>query len=142
MTGDFIRDFIESYTARSFALCRLRPGEKRPTYRGWNLKGLSPDEVQPDDNVGISTGRLSGDLVCVDLDHPEVVQRADEFLPFTDMGDGRPGKPRSHRWYRVTDTPAELVSRNASGGIGGPWKKHFKRRKPKAALLDFLGTGA
>jgi hypothetical protein len=52
------------------------------------------------------------------------------------MIEGRKGKPRSHRYYRVIDIPSEHIS-TAAGGMGGPKIKHFSK-----AGIDFLGTGA
>jgi hypothetical protein len=135
-----ITDYAEEYLARGFAICLLGPGKKIPSYKEWNLKSLTPEDFADDDNIGILAGRLSRDLVCVDLDSEEALRLADEYLPHTDMVDGRPGKPRSHRWYRVTDIPPEFVS-EASGGIGGPKMKHFKHAITKKGVLDFIGTG-
>jgi transposase InsO family protein len=47
--------------------------------------------------------RLSGDLVCVDIDNTHALTLADNLLPQTSMIEGRPGKPSSHRWYRVSE---------------------------------------
>jgi P4 family phage/plasmid primase-like protien len=108
---------------------------KTPIGERWNFTGREPEDYRPGNNLGIVTGRLSGDLVCIDLDSEQANMLADEYLPPTPMVEGRPGKPRSHRWYRVTDIPPELTSREASGGIGGPWLKRFRPH------VDFLGTG-
>src|SRR5689334_20996079 len=107
------------YIGRGYAVCKIAPGEKRPTYKGWNLASLSPEDFPNGCNIGILGGPLSSNLVCIDLDSPEAIKLADEFLPWTGMVEGRPGKPCSHRWYRVTDIPPELIS-TAAGGIGGP----------------------
>jgi hypothetical protein len=136
-----ITEYAEEYLARGFGICRLLPGEKVPSYKQWNLASLTPDNFADDDNIGILCGRLSGDLVCVDLDGDEALQLADKYLPPTDMVDGRPSRPRSHRWYRVTDIPPEMVSKKASGGIGGPWLKHLKHAETGKNILDFIGTG-
>jgi P4 family phage/plasmid primase-like protien len=136
-----IRECARGYIERGYAVCRLLPGEKNPSYRKWNRSSLQPEDFENGDNIGIITGRLSDDLVCVDLDDAEVLRRADEFLPPTAAEEGRPGNPRSHRWYRVTDIPPELASRKASGGIGGPWLKHLKHGQTGENLVDFLGTG-
>lgn len=128
------------YIRRGFGVCRIRRGEKRPAYKKWNLESLTPEDFEGDDNIGLLTGRLSGDLVCVDLDSPEALRLADQFLPPTKMVDGRPSKPRSHRWYKVLNVPSELAS-DASGGIGGPKLKRFKSADNGHSILDFLGTG-
>src|SRR4051794_4772126 len=54
--------------ACGFAVTFLTPGEKSPCRRGWMLKSQSPAAYEPGQNVGIITGRLSGDLVCADID--------------------------------------------------------------------------
>ncbi len=136
-----VKESAREYIERGFAVCRLRPDEKNPTYKGWNLGGTSADDFRDGDNIGIIAGRLSGDLVCVDLDCDEALRLADDFLPPTGMEDGRASKPRSHRWYRVTDIPDEWVSKTASGGIGGPRLRHFKHHETKVNILDLIGTG-
>jgi P4 family phage/plasmid primase-like protien len=125
---------------RGFAIVWLRHGEKRPKRAGWTGRSQEPEDYAEGSNLGILCGRLSRDLVCVDLDGPAAIAQADEFLPLTGMIDGRPGKPRSHRWYRVTDVPPEMTS-TAAGGIGGPWLKHFKHAETGCGVIDFLGTG-
>jgi P4 family phage/plasmid primase-like protien len=79
-------------------------------------------------------------VVCVDLDAQDAIAKADQFLPPTGMIDGRPGKPRSHRWYRVTNIPPEMTS-TAANGIGGPWLKHFNHAETGKGGIDFIGTG-
>lgn len=93
----------------------LHPGQKRPIDNGWNTKTFeSAEEVreafpvsdternimQP--NLGVALGGTgkAAKLVCVDLDaaDPRVAELA---LPATGLIDGRPGAPRSHRFYRV-----------------------------------------
>jgi P4 family phage/plasmid primase-like protien len=59
------------------------------------------------------------------------------------MIDGRPGKPMSHRWYRVTDVPPELEARpGVAGGVGGPRTAHFREPNTKKMIVEFKGTGA
>jgi P4 family phage/plasmid primase-like protien len=135
-----IREEAARLRERGFAITWIRPGEKRPTRAGWTEQSQEPDDYTEGSNLGILCGRLSGDVVCVDLDSQEAIARADEFLPPTAMIDGRPGKPRSHRWYRVTYVPPEMTS-TAAGGIGGPWLKHFKHAETNKGVIDFLGTG-
>ena len=132
-----VRDWVSRYRERGLAVVRVQPGEKRPTDPGWNLRSLEPDDFRECDLVGIQGGRLSGDVVCVDLDGPKALQMADLFLLPTAMVSGRPGKPRSHRFYRVKDVPPELTAGpRVSGGMGGPRIRHFKE-----AGIDIRGTG-
>src|SRR5262249_6931914 len=90
----------------------------------------------------IQAGALSGGLVCVDIDAPDVLDLADQYLPPTGMVEGRPGKPRSHRWYTATNVPAEVTAGgHVAGGLGRPRTVRFKR-PDGTPLIDFLGTGA
>ena len=68
---------------------------------------------------------------------------ADEYLPTTGMVEGRPGKRRSHRWYRVINIPPELTAApNVAGGIGGPKTRQFRHSKTKEIIVEFRGTGS
>jgi P4 family phage/plasmid primase-like protien len=125
---------------RGIGIVWLRPGEKLLKRPGWSLASQEPGDYTPGSNLGVLTGRLSGDLVCVDLDSAMANELADQFLPPTPMVEGRPGKPRSHRYFRVTDIPEEMTSK-AAGGMGGPWKKGFNHAETKERVIDFSGTG-
>jgi hypothetical protein len=91
--------------ADGYAVCRIKPNEKRPTYPRWALAPINPGEIGPDDGIGIVCGPLSGPdehaVMCIDLDSSEAVAFADQYLPATGMVEGREGKLRSHRWYAV-----------------------------------------
>lgn len=142
---------------RGFALCKPDPAEKKPTYRGWSVRSLEPDDFAPGDQLGVLCGPLSDGgrpghaLVAVDLDSPDAVGRADDFLPATGMADGRAGKPRSHRYYLVpvATVPDWATSRaeqaapaaQAATGHPGPFKKAFRHGETKRVVLDFHGTG-
>ena len=138
---DEMRRAAADYRRRGFGIVWLRPGEKRPQRNGWTLASQEVDHYTPGGNIGLLCGRLSHDLVCVDLDSPDALRLADGILPPTAMIDGRASKPRSHRWYRVTDIQPEFTS-TAAGGIGGPSIKHLKHEVSGGSLIDFLGTGA
>ncbi len=81
--------------AQGFGIAWLAPGEKNPTHEKWTLASQEPGDYQLGFNLGILTGRLSGDLVDIDLDSKKALDLADKFLPFTGMVEGRPGKPLS-----------------------------------------------
>src|SRR5262249_27580564 len=135
--------------ARGCGITWLRPGEKRPQTPGWTTRSQEPEDYTPGSNLGVLTGWLSDDLVCVDLDSQEAIDRADEFLPPTDMIDGRPSKPRAHRWYRVRNVPPDMTSpapqasaaAREAGKHPGPWKKPFNHAETGKRIIDFLGTG-
>jgi hypothetical protein len=135
-----VREWATEYERRGLALARIRPGEKRPTDKGWTKQTFPAEQFGDGDNIGIQSGKLSGDLVCIDIDDFGALADAEAFLPATEMIDGRPGKPRSHRWYRVTNIPQGLTS-NAAGGIGGPRTKQFKSADGQM-LVEFRGTGS
>ncbi len=134
---EYFFDQLTVYRSSGLAVAAIRPGEKVPGYAGWTLRTLEPQDFRRGDQVGLMPGRLSGDLVCVDLDSAEALVRADEFLPPTGMVEGRPGKRRSHRYYRVTNVPPELTAGpDVAGGIGGPRIRHFP-----GGGIDLIGTG-
>jgi hypothetical protein len=56
-------------------------------------------------NIGVILGKPAGDLVDVDIDCPEALTLAKEFLPETDARFGRQSKRDSHRLFQTeTDT--------------------------------------
>jgi Bifunctional DNA primase/polymerase, N-terminal len=138
-----ITEWAAEYRSRALAICRLKPGEKRPTYKGWNRASLEPGDFGPADSIGIISGRLSGDLVCIDIDCREALAEADRYLPATRMEEGRKGKPRSHRWFKVTDIPPEwTATATCAGGMGGPRTTQFARgRQAGSMVVEFRGTG-
>jgi hypothetical protein len=80
-------------------------GDKIPRCKGWPEMRLSAEEIQPHlaagGNIAMRVGRISGDLVDVDLDSREAIELADLNLPPTGAQHGRPSKQRSHRIYIV-----------------------------------------
>jgi hypothetical protein len=84
-------------------------GMKAPVIRGWQDLRLTPEQLanhfSENSNIGVVLGEPSGGLVDVDIDVPEALALADAFLPPTQRIHGRPGKLRSHRWYRVSPSP-------------------------------------
>ncbi len=150
--GDAARQLV----SRGFAVCKPDPGEKKPTYKGWTTRSLTPEEFSPGDMIGVIGGPLSDGnrpghaTVIVDLDSTAAVEKADEYLPETGMEDGRPGKLRTHRFYLVplATVPewAESQAKQAApaakkkAGHTGPFKKAFKDAQRKTAI-DFIGTG-
>src|SRR5579871_6065720 len=77
------------YRSLGYAIAFLAPGEKRPTHKRWTRHSQEPGDYVDGANLGILTGRLSDDLVCVDLDSEESIAKAESFLPATSMIDGR-----------------------------------------------------
>jgi hypothetical protein len=139
-----IRKWATEYEARGLALARIKPGQKQPTDEAWTEFSFPANAFSEQDNIGLQSGGRSGNVVRVDLDSTDAVRRADEFLPDTLMVDGREGKPRSHRWYRVTHVPEELTaSPSIAGGVGGPRTRQFHRQVngKRETVVEFRGTG-
>lgn len=142
--------------SRGFAICKPDPTEKKPTYTGWSKRSLEPGDFSDGDQIGILGGPLSdGDkpghaLIIIDLDSPEAVQLADEYLPDTGMSEGRVSKPRAHRYYlvpvasippwAVSEATAAAPAAKDAKGHAGPRLRHFARREG-AGGIDFIGTG-
>jgi hypothetical protein len=142
---------------RGLALCKPEPGTKSPTYHGWPKRSLEANEFGYRDLYGIMAGPLSDGnhpghaLVILDLDALEAVEKADQFLPQTAMMEGKPDKPRDHRYYLVpldsipewAHSPAEQAAAAAitAKGHPGPFKKSFDHAQTKKRLIDFIGTG-
>ncbi len=88
--------------ARGWQPLPLLAGGKRPRGADWLERRYAPAELEGafrSANIGLLLGSPSAGLVDVDLDCPEALQLADDLLPPTGMIHGRPGAPRSHRWY-------------------------------------------
>lgn len=149
-------DLFARYQARGFALCRIPPGAKSPRDRGWQLHPIQrPEDFGADDAVGLILGPLSGGLVGADLDFhsddSEAWEAAESLLPLTGLIDGRPGKPRAHRVYALTDTtwPDSLLPRpgcetRAAMDAGTLPRfvgtRHFSNGNGRA--IDLLGAGS
>lgn len=96
-------DAAREYVRRGWSVVPIPFKQKRALRKGWRSLRLTEDELpaifgQPA-NIGLILGEPSGWLVDVDLDCPEAIELADEYLPPTSAITGRPGKLRSHRWY-------------------------------------------
>ncbi|VTR94141.1 Phage/plasmid primase, P4 family, C-terminal domain protein OS=Singulisphaera acidiphila (strain ATCC BAA-1392 / DSM 18658 / VKM B-2454 / MOB10) GN=Sinac_4213 PE=4 SV=1: Prim-Pol [Gemmata massiliana] len=155
--ADSIRSAAADLRAAGYSLCRINPNEKRPTYEEWPTRSLEPKEFGPDDLLGIICGPLSDAgrpghaLVVVDLDQPDAMNLATEFLPPTERIVGRRSKPRAHWYYLVPLTsipewaksPAEQGATAAKDRTGhpGPFKKQFRHRETNVGVIDFVGTG-
>lgn len=118
------------YKRRGWAVIPVPHQSKNPGYDGWQ-RSRFPEEDLPQyfngqpQNIGVLMGEPSGWLVDVDLDHLRCVALADEVLPPTPAIFGRPGKPRSHRLYRVS----------------GPIKSRRIKSKSAGTLVELRSTG-
>ena len=94
---------------RGWQAVPIRDGGKRPYGSGWpHLRWDNEATITSSftkwveegaSGVGLLLGEPSGNLVDIDLDHTTAWRLRDHFLPPTPMQHGRPGNPRSHRWY-------------------------------------------
>lgn len=111
-------DAARLYISRGWQPIPIPPRQKNPNRDGWQKERVSLTDLprflgQP--NIGVLLGEPSGGLVDIDLDHPEAVRLAPEFLPPTPAVFGREGKPRSHYIYRVIGK-AKTLRRKTRGG--------------------------
>jgi Bifunctional DNA primase/polymerase, N-terminal len=100
-------EWARKYKAMGFAPIPVKYREKACHRLNWD-KPLREEELaesfaEDPSNIGVLLGDPSGGLIDVDLDSTEAVQLASSFLPPTDMVFGRPGKPASHRLYKVRE---------------------------------------
>lgn len=80
-------------------------GVKRPGHTGWPFDHWTPDQFEaifaPSENIIVLP--KPSRIVDGDFDAPEAARIADDIFPKTGMIWGRPGKPRSHRIYRLPE---------------------------------------
>lgn len=110
------------YARRGLAVIPVPHRSKNPGYKGWEQTRFTVEELPAHfngkpQNVGVLLGEPSRWLIDVDLDHSRCVERADAFLPATPAQFGRPGKPRSHRLYRVAAPVATKKHKSKSAGM-------------------------
>jgi putative DNA primase/helicase len=88
---------------RGWKVIPIPPGRKAPARTGWQNMRLTRDELHRHfangNNIGVLTGKPSGNLVDTDLDWDSAARLASEFLPPTDLTSGRNKRPESHYWY-------------------------------------------
>lgn len=108
-------DQLRAYIGRNYTLTPLKPRSKEPIHKGWQARPSSLSEFDPNLNVGIVLGSASGNLVDVDLDHPDAITAAPYLLPSTGSIFGRASKPGSHRLYR-TDEAGRTIHLKGSDG--------------------------
>jgi hypothetical protein len=124
-----LRKAVRRILERGWRFVPIPPNEKAPKIKGWQKLRIEESEkdeyLSEDSNIGILTGEPSVGLTDVDLDCPEAIELANEFLPYTGLVHGRKSKPRSHRWY-VSDP---LIAPEKFCGLDG------------TCLLELRSTG-
>ncbi|HEU4403996.1 MAG TPA: bifunctional DNA primase/polymerase [Polyangiaceae bacterium] len=116
-------DAAIAYRAKGWRPVPIGPGSKAPhdpesglLLRAW--AAYEPDRRAIEAwrargyGVGVVLGEASGGLADVDLDAPESIELADDFLPATGASFGRASKPRSHRIFVA---PGARTARFADG---------------------------
>lgn len=125
-----VLSWAKHYDERGFAPTPITKGEKGARLKDWDERRLGAAEIETtfrlDDNVGLVLGRLSGNLVLIDLDSASAVRLGGRFLPETGMVSGRPAKPDSHHFYRCDPLP--------------PYRS-FKSPKTGKAIVEILADG-
>jgi hypothetical protein len=104
MTRRDSRDIARDIMSMGIVPIELKPRGKAAVHPGWSATTMEEARQRLElvtawpatANVGML---WNGELVDIDLDDPEAVRRAPEFLPAT-LTFGRDGKPRSHFIYR------------------------------------------
>ncbi len=128
MNRSDVREWARVYAERGWKLIPIPPREKAPRLKDWQ-RGLPNEEVlnhlTADSNLGVLLGAPSGTLIDIDIDAPDALPFAEQFLPPTVCVFGRANKPRSHRLYCV-DTDTRTVRFQCSEGT----------------LVELRGTGA
>ena len=94
-----VKQFAQTYLNNGWHVVPLAPKSKRVTKAGWIGLEFTAEDFRDGDNIGL---RSVDGLVFVDLDSPECVAFANDFLPTTPSVYGRPSKPRSKRIFKST----------------------------------------
>ena len=112
-----VQSQVASYRDRGWYCVPLRPRSKSPWRRDWTKLRLAPEVFPCNCNIGIILGEPSGWLVDVDLDCPEAIELADQYLPPTPAITGRPSSPNSHRWYIASGATTEKHQDPSDGSM-------------------------
>ncbi len=122
-------DAGRAYLSRGFMPVYVPPGTKGPVEKDWQKQRWTEADLvrhfNREGNIGLILGEASGGLVDVDLDCPEALELADQFLPATPSMTGRKSAPQSHRWY-ISDVPAT---------------KQFRDPNTKEMIVELRSTG-
>lgn len=94
-------DWAGRYIARGWFPVPVPARAKAPALAAWQELRLGVADIPKyfinGGNLGVNLG--ASNLADIDLDCPEALALADDFLPATGLVFGRPGKLRSHRLY-------------------------------------------
>jgi hypothetical protein len=112
MRGEMLQAALDLH-GRGICVLDAPYGKKDQDQDGWNDRRLSEEDIRQRftgrrRNLAVLLGEPSNGLVDIDLDCPEAMVLADEFLPTTGWRFGRASKPDSH-WLYVADPIPEYV---------------------------------
>jgi len=109
--------FAQKYINEGWSPIPIPRGEKGPRISGWEHQDFTPADFADDDNIGVHLAKHTNGpgLYDVDLDDKLAAVAADILLAPTNRIHGRPGKPRSHRWYTCDD----VINHYVMHGLGG-----------------------
>jgi hypothetical protein len=93
-------EYAQKYLDMGLQPVPLGLGGKFPMWGHWATTQYVPMDFMNACNIGLKLGRAGGNLVDIDLDSLAAVELAPKYLPETGLVSGRPGKPRSHWFYR------------------------------------------
>jgi hypothetical protein len=100
--------WAREYHCRGWRVLPIPPGSKGPVMRDWQHFEATGDDLPALFNGGENVGViLDGDLADVDIDCPEALALAAEYLPATRAIFGRLSKPKSHRIYTAPNAVYE-----------------------------------
>lgn len=94
-----VAEWAQFYLDRGLAPVVLKPKSKECSASNWKDIEFKAEDFEPGDNIGIKS---FGGINIVDVDCPEAVACASDFLPATGAIYGRKSKPRSKWVYRST----------------------------------------
>lgn len=109
------REAAKNYLARGWQVVPLPARSKAPKIPNWQNAGFAPGDFDPNGNIGILLGKLSGGLVDIDFDiyEPALFR---ELFPLTGSSFGRDSKPQGHLLF-YCDTPGKTRRwKTAAGG--------------------------
>jgi hypothetical protein len=102
-----IQGAAENYLQQCFVPIPVRLKGKKPINNGWQNQTLNSTQIKRDFsqpcNIGILLGDASDGLVDIDLDCPEAISIAEQYLPNTKCKFGRPSRRKGHWIYRVAN---------------------------------------
>lgn len=102
------RQAAAQYIAAGWRVVPVPGRAKSPDLPDWPNRVWALSDIEPDGNVGVILGPVSGDLVDIDLDSHHAIALAPYFLPPT-LTFGRKSKPRSHLLYLCPDVRSKRI---------------------------------